>query len=158
MRTHIFMTILLCSVTLVSTSYAEEVGSVDTKFKMLGPDHKIVIEAFDDPKIEGITCYLSRSKKGGLKGMVGLAEETSDAALSCRQVGPIRTTGELKEGERVFSENRSLVFKKLQVVRFFDKKRQTYVYLAYSDRVIEGSPQNAISTVPIQPWANQQGS
>jgi CreA protein len=158
MRTHIFMTMLLCSVTLVSTAYAEEVGSVDTKFKMLGPDHKIVIEAFDDPKIEGITCYLSRSKKGGLKGMVGLAEETSDAALSCRQVGPIRTTGELKEGERVFSENRSLVFKKLQVVRFFDKKRQTYVYLAYSDRVIEGSPQNAISTVPIQPWASQPGS
>ncbi len=158
MRTNSFMIMLFCSVTLASAAYAEEVGSVDTKFKMLGPDHKIVIEAFDDPKIEGITCYLSRSKKGGLKGMVGLAEETSDAALSCRQVGPIRTTGELKEGERVFSENRSLVFKKLQVVRFFDKKRQTYVYLAYSDRVIEGSPQNAISTVPIQPWANQQGS
>ncbi len=155
MKTNSFIIILFCSITLVSTAYAEEVGSVDTKFKMLGPDHKIVIEAFDDPKIEGITCYLSRSKKGGLKGMVGLAEETSDAALSCRQVGPIRTTGELKEGERVFSESRSLVFKKLQVVRFFDKKRQTYIYLAYSDRVIEGSPQNAISTVPIQPWASQ---
>ncbi|MBX3350533.1 MAG: CreA family protein [Nitrospira sp.] len=158
MKTNSVMIMLFCSITLVSAAYAEEVGSVDTKFKMLGPDHKIVIEAFDDPKIEGITCYLSRSKKGGLKGMVGLAEETSDAALSCRQVGPIRTTGELKEGERVFSESRSLVFKKLQVVRFFDKKRQTYIYLAYSDRVIEGSPQNAISTVPIQPWASQQGS
>ena len=158
MKTNSFMIMLFWSITLISAAYAEEVGSVDTKFKMLGPDHKIVIEAFDDPKIEGITCYLSRSKKGGLKGMVGLAEETSDAALSCRQVGPIRTTGELKEGERVFSESRSLVFKKLQVVRFFDKKRQTYIYLAYSDRVIEGSPQNAISTVPIQPWASQQGS
>jgi len=155
MKTNIFLSTLLGCAMAVSVSHAEEVGSVDTKFKMLGPDHKIVIEAFDDPKIEGITCYLSRSKKGGLKGMVGLAEETSDAALSCHQVGPIRTTGELKEGERVFSENRSLVFKKLQVVRFFDKKRQTYVYLAYSDRVIEGSPQNAISTVPIQPWASQ---
>lgn len=153
-RTIVAGTLLYCAM-IVSAGYAEEVGSVDTKFKMLGPDHKIVIEAFDDPKIEGITCYLSRSKKGGLKGMVGLAEETSDAALSCRQVGPIRTTSELKEGERVFSESRSLVFKKLQVVRFFDKKRQTYVYLAYSDRVIEGSPQNAISTVPIQPWASQ---
>ncbi|MBH0207754.1 MAG: hypothetical protein A4C66_01795 [Nitrospira sp. HN-bin3] len=155
MKTNSFMIMLCCSITLVSAAYAEEVGSVDTKFKMLGPDHKIVIEAFDDPKIEGITCYLSRSRKGGLKGMVGLAEETSDAALSCRQVGPIHQTSELKEGERVFSESRSLVFKKLQVVRFFDKKRQTYIYLAYSDRVIEGSPQNAISTVPIQPWANQ---
>lgn len=155
MKNNICATALLCCATIVSVSQAEEVGSVDTKFKMLGPDHKIVIEAFDDPKIEGITCYLSRSKKGGLKGMVGLAEETSDAALSCRQVGPIRQVGELKEGERVFSESRSLVFKKLQVVRFFDKKRQTYVYLAYSDRVIEGSPQNAISTVPIQSWASQ---
>jgi CreA protein len=155
MKRNILISTLLGFAIIVSVSHAEEVGSVDTKFKMLGPDHKIVIEAFDDPKIEGITCYLSRSKKGGLKGMVGLAEETSDAALSCRQVGPIRMTGELKEGERVFSENRSLVFKKLQVVRFFDKKRQTYVYLAYSDRVIEGSPQNAISTVPIQPWASQ---
>ncbi len=155
MKTNILVTTLLCYTAIVSAGYAEEIGSVDTKFKMLGPDHKIVIEAFDDPKIEGITCYLSRSKKGGLKGMVGLAEETSDAALSCRQVGPLRLLGELSEGERVFSESRSLVFKKLQVVRFFDKKRQTYIYLAYSDRVIEGSPQNAISTVPIQSWPSQ---
>lgn len=155
MKTKICMATLLCCAMFVSASQAEEVGSVDTKFKMLGPDHKIVIEAFDDPKIEGITCYLSRSKKGGLKGMVGLAEETSDASLACRQVGPIRLVGELKEGERVFSESRSLIFKSLQVVRFFDKKRQTYVYLAYSDRVIEGSPQNSISTVPIQPWASR---
>ena len=155
MKAKTFVTALFCCATIVAASHAEEVGSVDTKFKMLGPDHKIVIEAFDDPKIEGITCYLSRSKKGGLKGMVGLAEETSDASLACRQVGPIRLVGELKEGERVFSESRSLIFKSLQVVRFFDKKRHTYVYLAYSDRVIEGSPQNAISTVPIQPWASR---
>ncbi len=155
MKTKIVMTTLLCCATIVTTSHAEEVGSVDTKFKMLGPDHKIVIEAFDDPKIEGITCYLSRSKKGGLKGMVGLAEETSDASLACRQVGPIRLVGELKEGEKVFSESRSLIFKSLQVVRFFDKKRQTYIYLAYSDRVFEGSPQNSISTVPIQSWSSR---
>jgi CreA protein len=155
MQTKILMTTLLCCATIVAASQAEEVGSVDTKFKMLGPDHKIVIEAFDDPKIEGITCYLSRSKKGGLKGMVGLAEETSDASLACRQVGPIRLVGELKEGERVFSESRSLIFKSLQVIRFFDKKRQTYIYLAYSDRVIEGSPQNAISTVPVQSWSSR---
>ena len=152
MKTSICVTTLLCCATSVSAGYAEEVGSVDTEFKWLGPDHKIVVEAFDDPKIEGITCYLSRSKKGGLKGMVGMAEETSDASLACRQVGPIRLVGELKEREKVFSESRSMIFKKLQVVRFFDQKRQTYVYLAYSDRVIEGSPQNALSTVPIQSW------
>jgi CreA protein len=152
MKTKILMTTLLSCTMIVAASQAEEIGSVDTEFKWLGPDHKIVVEAFDDPKIEGITCYLSRSKKGGLKGMVGLAEETSDASLACRQVGPIRVVSEPKEGERVFSESRSLIFKSLQVVRFFDKKRQTYIYLAYSDRVIEGSPQNAISTVPIQSW------
>jgi CreA protein len=152
MKANICVTTLLCCATITSVSYGEEVGSVDTEFKWLGPDHKIVVEAFDDPKIEGITCYLSRSKKGGLKGMVGMAEETSDASLACRQVGPIRLMGELKEGEKVFSESRSMIFKTLQVVRFFDQKRQTYVYLAYSDRVIEGSPQNAISTVPIQSW------
>ncbi len=155
MKTNIVVTTVFCCVMIASASQAEEVGSVDTEFKWLGPDHKIVVEAFDDPKIEGITCYLSRSKKGGLKGMVGLAEETSDASLACRQVGPIRLVGEVKEGEKVFSESRSLIFKSLQVVRFFDKKRQTYIYLAYSDRVIEGSPQNAISTVPIQSWASR---
>ena len=154
MKTNMLVATLLCSATVVSASQAEEIGSVDTQFKLFGPDHKIVIEAFDDPKIEGITCHLSRSRKGGFKGMVGLAEETSDASIACRQVGPIRVVGELKEGERVFSESRSLIFKKLQVVRFFDKKRQTYIYLVYSDRVIEGSPQNAISTVPVQAWSS----
>ncbi|MGE0642759.1 MAG: CreA family protein [Nitrospira sp.] len=154
MKTHILVATLLCCTTLASASQSEEIGSVDTQFKLFGPDHKIVVEAFDDPKIEGITCHLSRSRKGGFKGMVGLAEETSDASIACRQVGPIRVVGELKEGERVFSESRSLIFKKLQVVRFFDKKRQTYIYLVYSDRVIEGSPQNAISTVPVQAWSS----
>jgi len=154
MKTHVLVATLLCYATIVSASQAEQIGSVDTEFKWLGPDHKIVVEAFDDPKIEGVTCHLSRSRKGGFKGMVGLAEETSDASIACRQVGPIRVTGELKEGERVFSESRSLIFKKLQVVRFFDKKRQTFIYLVYSDRVIEGSPQNSISTVPIQAWSS----
>ncbi len=154
MKAHIVISTLLCCVTIVSASHAEEIGSVDTEFKFFGPDHKIVVEAFDDPKIDGITCHLSRTRKGGFKGMVGLAEETSDASIACRQVGPIRVKEELKEGEKVFKESRSLIFKKLQVVRFFDEKRQTYIYLVYSDRVIEGSPHNAISTVPIQSWSS----
>jgi CreA protein len=137
-----------------SAVHAEEIGSVDTKFVLLGPDHKIVIEAFDDPQVEGVACHLSRAKTGGLKGMVGLAEDTSDASIACRQIGPIRILEELEDGDQVFSERRSLIFKKLQVVRFFDKKRNTLVYLAYSDRLIEGSPKNSISTVPIMPWGN----
>jgi len=131
---------------------AEIIGSVDTVFKLIGPDHKIVIEAFDDPKVTGVACHLSRAKKGGLSGAVGLAEDPSDASIACRQVGPIALPAKLEEGEEVFSQRTSIIFKELHVVRFLDRKRNVLVYLAYSDKLIEGSPKNAISTVPIQPW------
>ncbi len=127
-------------------------GSISTQFRWLGPNDKIVIDGFDDPKVQGITCYISRAQTGGVKGELGVAEDTSDASIACRQVGPIKIIGELKDGERVFNEKRSLVFKKLQVVRFFDRKRNVLVYVAYSDRVIAGSPKNSISTVPIMAW------
>jgi CreA protein len=131
---------------------AEEIGAVSTVFKWLGPNDKIVVEAFDDPKVAGVTCYLSRAKTGGIKGGVGLAEDRAEASLACRQVGPIEFKAELKEGEEVFKERTSLVFKTMQVVRFFDRKRNTLVYLVYSDRIIEGSPQNAVTAIPILPW------
>lgn len=134
---------------------AEEIGEVSTVFKWVGPNDKIVVEAFDDPKVEGVTCYLSRAKTGGVKGGLGLAEDRAEASIACRQVGPIRFTGKLKDGEEVFKERTSLVFKTMQVVRFFDQKRNTLVYLVYSDRVIEGSPQNAVTAIPILPWAAQ---
>ncbi|NUW64348.1 protein CreA [Cronobacter sakazakii] len=135
---------------------AEEIGSVDTVFKWLGPDHKIVVEAFDDPDVKNVTCYLSRAKTGGIKGGLGLAEDTSDAAISCQQVGPIELSDKIKagkaQGDVVFQRRTSLVFKKLQVVRFYDAKRNTLAYLTYSDKVVEGSPKNALSAVPIMPW------
>ncbi|WP_437890586.1 protein CreA [Phytobacter sp. V91] len=135
---------------------AEQIGSVDTVFKMFGPDHKIVVEAFDDPDVQNVTCYLSRAKTGGIKGGLGLAEDTSDAAISCQQVGPIEVSEKIKnnkaQGDVVFQKRTSLVFKKLQVVRFYDAKRNALIYLTYSDRVVEGSPKNALSAVPIMPW------
>ncbi|CNB82416.1 protein CreA [Yersinia intermedia] len=138
------------------TAHAEEIGSVDTVFKLLGPDHKIVVEAFDDPDVKNVTCYISRAKTGGIKGGLGLAEDTSDAAISCQQVGPIELSDKIKnkksEGSVVFQKRTSLVFKKLQVVRFYDQKRNSLIYLTYSDRVVDGSPKNAISAVPIMPW------
>jgi CreA protein len=134
---------------------AEEIGEVSTVFKWVGPNDKIVVEAFDDPKVKGVTCYLSRAKTGGVKGGLGLAEDRAEASIACRQVGPIRFTGKLKDGEEVFKERTSLVFKTMQVVRFFDQKRNTLVYLVYSDRVIEGSPQNAVTAIPILPWVAQ---
>jgi CreA protein len=139
-----------------SLAAAEEIGSVDTAFKVFGPNHKIVIEAFDDPKVEGVACHVSRAKTGGVSGALGLAEDTSDASIACRQIGPVRFLSELEDGEEVFSERRSILFKRLHVVRFLDKKRNTLVYLVYSDRLIEGSPKNAISTVPIRPWSERQ--
>ncbi|EOC0419338.1 protein CreA [Cronobacter malonaticus] len=150
---------LLVSVMFMALSgglRAEEIGSVDTVFKWLGPDHKIVVEAFDDPDVKNVTCYLSRAKTGGIKGGLGLAEDTSDAAISCQQVGPIELSDKIKagkaQGDVVFQKRTSLIFKKLQVVRFYDAKRNTLAYLTYSDKVVEGSPKNALSAVPIMPW------
>jgi CreA protein len=110
------------------------------------------VDGFDDPKVQGVACHLSRAQTGGVKGAMGVAEDTSDAGIACRQVGPIKILGELRDGERVFDEHRSLVFKTLQVVRFFDRERNVLVYVSYSDRVLAGSPQNSISTVPIMKW------
>ena len=135
---------------------AEQIGSVDTVFKMFGPDHKIVVEAFDDPDVQNVTCYISRAKTGGIKGGLGLAEDTSDAAISCQQVGPVELSDKIKngksQGDVVFQKRTSLVFKKLQVVRFYDSKRNALIYLSYSDKVVDGSPKNALSAVPIMPW------
>jgi len=135
------------------SAMAEQVGEVRTKFKVLGANDKIVVEAFDDPDIAGATCYLSRAKTGGISGSMGLAEDTSDASLACRQTGKIELSERIKsgkdDGKQVFQKSTSLLFKTLQVVRFYDKKRNCLVYLTYSNRIIEGSPKNSISAIPI---------
>lgn len=137
---------------LAPSVQAEEIGEVTTAFKILGANHRIVVEVFDDPKIEGISCYVSRARTGGISGSLGLAEDTSDASIACRQVGPVKFRGELEEGEEVFGRRASVMFKRIQVVRFHDEARNALVYLTYSDRLIDGSPKNAISAVAIQPW------
>ena len=131
---------------------AEVIGEVDTAFKLLGANHKIVVEAFDDPDIAGISCFVSRAKTGGISGSLGLAEDTSDASIACRQTGPIALPEDLENGEEVFGRRSSILFKRLQVVRFYDPARQTLIYLAYSDKLIDGSPKNAISAVVVRPW------
>ena len=130
----------------------DKIFDVDTAFKLLGKNHKIVTYAVDDPAVEGVTCHFSAAETGGIKGSLGLAEDTSDASIACRQVGPIRFTGKFKQGAEVFQKSRSFLFKTLNIVRGCDAKRNVLIYLVYSDRVIEGSPKNAISTVPVQPW------
>jgi CreA protein len=128
---------------------AEQIGEVDTVFKLIGPDHKIVVEAYDDPKVGGVTCHVSRSKTGGISGALGLAEDKAEASIACRQVGPITFPKPLPQQEEVFSERLSILFKKLRIVRIVDRKRNTLVYLTYSDRLIEGSPKNSITAVPV---------
>jgi CreA protein len=127
-------------------------GEVSTKFRWMGPNDRIVVDGFDDPKVHGVACHISRAVTGGIKGGLGVAEDTSDASIACRQVGPIQITGTLKDGESVFDERRSFLFKQLHVVRFHDRERNVLVYVSYSDRVLEGSPKNSISSVPIMGW------
>jgi CreA protein len=128
---------------------AEPIGEVDTAFKLIGPDHKIVVEAYDDPKVNGVTCYISRARTGGVSGALGLAEDKSEASIACRQVGPVSITQPLPKREEVYSERLSILFKRLRVVRMVDAKRNTLVYLTYSDLLIEGSPKNSVTAVPI---------
>ena len=128
---------------------ADAIGSVDTVFKLIGPDHKIVVDAYDDPRVNGVTCYVSRAKTGGVSGALGLAEDKSEAAIACRQVGPISVPQPLEQQEEVFNERLSIVFKRLRVVRMVDVKRNTLVYMTYSDRLVEGSPQNSVTAVPV---------
>lgn len=150
MKTRLLPALALALTTLAALpTRAEEIGHVDTVFKLIGPDHKIVVEAYDDPKVPGVTCYVSRAKTGGVKGALGLAEDKSEAAIACRQVGPISFPQPLRQQEEVFNERLSILFKRLRVVRMLDPKRNTLIYMTYSDRVIEGSPQNSVTAVPV---------
>lgn len=128
---------------------SEVLGSVDTEFKLIGADHKVVVEVFDDPLVKGVSCYVSRAKTGGIKGSLGIAEDTSDASVACRQVGDIKFAGALPKQGQVFQENSSPLFKKVRVARMVDSKRNALVYLVYSDKLIDGSPKNSVTAVPI---------
>ncbi|MDM0069137.1 CreA family protein [Variovorax sp. J31P207] len=137
------------AMTAAAGAPAEPVGEVDTAFKLIGPDHKIVVEAYDDPKVNGVTCYVSRAKTGGVSGALGLAEDKSEASIACRQVGPVSVTQPLPKREEVYSERLSILFKRLRVVRLVDSKRNTLVYLTYSDLLVDGSPKNSVTAVAI---------
>ena len=141
---------LVSLVAMPSVTRAEIVGEVDTAFRWLGKDDRIVVEAFDDPKVVGVTCFVSRARTGGVKGTIGLAEDTSDASIACRQIGStVRIEEKLPLQEDVFTTRTSILFKKLHVVRIVDPKRNALVYLTYSDKLIDGSPKNAVTAVAI---------
>jgi len=142
--------VAMLSVALISAApaFADEIGSVNTEWKLTG-SHKLVVEAFDDPKVDGVACFVAKPERGGIAGAFGVAEEVSDVSIACRQVGPIRFHEPVPLKEDAFSERRSIVFKVLHVVRMVDVKRNTLVYLTYTDKVITGSPKNSVTAVTV---------
>jgi len=154
-----FFTILVSLLGLAGTASAADEPDLifrrSTVFKWLTPNDKLATYGLDDPEVEGVACHFTVPERGGFKGWIGVAEEVSDISLACRQIGPIKFKTKFAQGEDVFRQRRSLFFKKMQIVRGCDEKRNVLVYMVYSDRLIEGSPKNSTSSVPIMPWGNQ---
>jgi CreA protein len=145
----------LLLVFLSLSAQSEEIGCITTAWKLIGSNHKVCVQAYDDPKVQGVACYISQAKTGGIAGTFGVAEDPSQFSIACRQIGPIIIDGKLPKEETAFSEDTSLFFKETKVSRMFDEKRNTLVYVAISRKLIEGAPANSISTVPIMPWTGK---
>lgn len=144
---------LLVGLLAAGAARAEDLACLSTTFRLIGPNDKVCVSAFDDPKVPGVACHVSQARTGGIKGGLGLAEDPSRFSIACRQIGPITIDiSKLPDEEAVYSERTSVFFKHTHVFRVVDKKRNTLVYIALSDKIIEGSPQNSVSTVPVMPW------
>jgi CreA protein len=146
--------VLLTSMPVRAADEPDLIFRRSTVFKWLSPNDKLATYGIDDPEVEGVACHFTVPEKGGFKGWLGVAEEVSDISLACRQIGPIRFKGKMQQGDDMFRRRRSLFFKKMQIVRGCDAKRNVLVYMVYSDRLIEGSPKNSTSSVPIMPWGS----
>jgi CreA protein len=140
---------------LSQVAQAEDIGCITTTWKLIGSNHKICVQAFDDPKVQGVSCHISQAKTGGIAGAFGVAEDPSQFSIACRQIGPIIINEKLPQEETAFTEGTSLFFKETKVSRMFDEKRNTLIYVAISRKLIEGAPANSISTVPIMPWVTK---
>ncbi|MGG1944309.1 CreA family protein [Trinickia sp. NRRL B-1857] len=145
---HVLAGTCLALVCAAPLAHSEEIGSVNTNFHITGSD-RVVVEAYDDPDVAGVTCFVSRARTGGIKGTLGIAEDPTEASIACRQVGPIKFDGPVKRQADVFTERMSFIFKALHVVRIVDTKRNALVYLTYSDRIVSGSAKNSVSAVPL---------
>ena len=147
-----------CAALAASPAAAQEPDRIfdkSTVWRPLTPNDKLVVYGIDDPVAGGVACWYTQPEKGGIKGTLGLAEDVSDISLACRQIGPVVFKGKFAQGEVVFSERRSLIFKSMQIVRGCDVKRNTLIYMVYSDKVIQGSPKNSTSAVPLMPWGTE---
>ena len=154
-RIALALTLTIGAVTGAAAQDPDLIFKKSTVWRALTPDDKLAVYGIDDPLVEGVACHYTTPERGGISGTLGVAEEVSDISLSCRQVGPVKFKQKFGQGDVVFSERRSLIFKKMQIVRGCDGKRNTLVYMVYSDRPIEGSPKNSTSTVPLMPWGTE---
>lgn len=155
MKRFLLAATILLSLTGIAQAASDDpelIFEKSTVFRLLSPDAKLATFAIDDPLIDGVACHFTIPEIGGWKGWAGFAEERSEVSLACRQIGPVSFKGKFKQGEQMYKKRRSLFFKKMQIVRGCDAKRNVLVYLVYSDKVIQGSPKNSTSTVPIMPW------
>ncbi|EIM30427.1 CreA family protein [Microvirga lotononidis] len=154
-RIALILAVTMAAVTGAAAQEPDLIFKKSTVWRALTPDDKLAVYGLDDPMVEGVACHYTTPERGGISGTFGVAEEVSDISLSCRQVGPVKFKQKFGQGDVVFSERRSLIFKKMQIVRGCDAKRNTLVYMVYSDRPIEGSPKNSTSTVPLMPWGTE---
>jgi CreA protein len=149
------LAILALAMPAIAADQPDLIFKRSTVFKWLTPNDKLAVYGLDDPDVEGVACHFTVPERGGIKGWIGVAEEVSDISLACRQIAPIKFKAKFEQGEDVFRKRRSLFFKKMQIVRGCDIKRNVLVYMVYSDRIIEGSPKNSTSSVPIMPWGGE---
>ena len=153
MRVPCLLAALVAGLLLGNAARADDLACLSTTFRFIGPNDKVCVSVFDDPKVSGVACHISQARTGGVKGGLGLAEDPSRFSIACRQIGPISIDPKrLPREEEVYNTRTSILFKNTHVFRMYDEKRNTLIYLAISDKIIEGSPQSSLSTVPIMPW------
>ena len=155
LMTSLFLSLILAGGASAAGDEPDLIFRKSTVFKLLTPNDKLATYAIDDPEVEGVACHYTVPERGGIAGALGVAEQVSDVSLACRQYGPIKFSARFAQGDVVLRERRSLIFKRMQIVRGCDVKRNVLVYMVYSDKLIEGSPKNSTSTVPIMPWGGQ---
>jgi CreA protein len=140
----------LAASTIAAPAYPQtRIDSINTNFRWLGPDDKIVVERYDDPKVQNVSCYMSRAQTGGIKGGIGIAEDPSRFSIACRAVGPVTMPPSLPKSEVIGFASASLFFKSFQIHRAIDPEKHVLIYTVVSTRLINGSPFNSISVVPL---------
>jgi CreA protein len=143
---------LLAAISPVS-AHATDLDCVSTTFNLLSPNDKVCVSVFEDTQVPGVACHISQARKGGWGQPLGLNEDPSNFSISCRQIGPIDVDlSKLGAKDEVFSQKTSIFFKTTRIYRLVDKPHNTLIYLAISTKIVNGSPANSISTVPIMPW------